>query len=126
MHTAKLARKVNVKSKHYFSDNWDAQKSLTMVLVYKETRITEIMTKQILLLLRTLSLVLIKTFSLEVLVACKLLNQTITLIIYNKLLISVQCTALGFVEEYIFYSFHKFFQILFVNIYIWDAIFLLA
>lgn len=30
--------------------NWDAQKSLTMVLVYKDTRITEIMTKQKLLI----------------------------------------------------------------------------
>lgn len=44
-----------------------------MVLVYKEIRITEIMSKQK-LLIRILSLVLIKQFSLEVLVAYKLLK----------------------------------------------------
>ena len=127
MHTANLQGE-QIKVNTISLDNWDAQKSLTMVLVYKERRITEIMTKQILLISKNTEFSANKniltwgTCSLQIIKA-----KPLPFIIYSKLLLSVQCTALEFVERVdIFYSFINSSDFICQYLLFWDAIFLLA
>lgn len=127
MHTANLQGK-QIKVNTVSLVKWEAQKSLTMVLVYKETGITEIMTKQNLLISKKTEVSANKTIltwgpcSWQVNKA-----KPLPFMIYSKLLLSVQYTALGFVERVdIIYSFINSPGFICQYLLFWDAIFLLA
>lgn len=129
MYTANLQGK-QIKVNTISLVNWDAQKSLTMVLVYKETGLTEIMIKQNLLIRKDIEFNANKTIltwgtwtrSLQIIKA-----KPLPFIIYSKILLSIRYTALGLVERVdMFYSFINSSGFICQYLLFWNSIFLLA